>query len=75
MGRWQINSKCRYVKKLGGEIMKKLREEILEAQEKLNDAKEQYIKSQTKQNYDWWKYCEQYYKGLKRAFDLVEGGE
>lgn len=55
--------------------MKKLREEILKAQEKLNDAKEQYIKSQTKQNYDWWKYCEQYYKGLKRAFDLVEGGE
>ena len=53
--------------------MKKLREEIQKALTILNDAKEQYIKKSTQQNYYWVQYCQQYYNGLKKAFDLIEG--
>ena len=53
--------------------MKKLREEILKAKKDVNDAQEQYIKKQTKQNYDWYQYCKRYLEGLQKAFDLIEG--
>lgn len=53
--------------------MKKLREEILKAQEILNNAKEEYIENPTEHNYEWFQLCEQYYKGLQKAFDLIEG--
>lgn len=53
--------------------MKKLREEILAAQEKVNEAQEQYIKKSTQHNYDWYTYCKRYLEGLQKAFDLVEG--
>lgn len=53
--------------------MKKLREEILKAKEAMNDAMEQYLKKDTKQNYDWLQYCKRYLEGLQKAFDLIEG--
>lgn len=55
--------------------MKKLREELERAKIKMEKASRDYIKHPTKQNYDWYSCCELYYKGLKRAFDLIEGVE
>lgn len=55
--------------------MIKLREELQRAKENMFKAGKQYVRNSTKQNYDWWKCCEQYYKGLQKAFDLIEGVE
>ena len=55
--------------------MKKLREELEKAKIKMDKAGKDYVKHTTRQNYDWWKTCELYYKGLKKAFDLIEGDE
>lgn len=55
--------------------MKKLREELEKAEEKMKEASKEYIKKSTKQNYDWYTYCQRYYEGLKKAFDLIEGEE
>mgnify|MGYP006908797468 CR=1 FL=1 len=53
--------------------MKELRKEMERANIRLQEARNNYLKHTSKQNYDWWKMCEQYYNGLKKAFDLIEG--
>ena len=53
--------------------MKELRKEIEKAKQKKDEAFKEYMKKPTKQNYDWHQYCAQYYNGLKKAFELIEG--
>ena len=53
--------------------MKQLREELEKAKKQVREAKNEYIKKSTTKNYEWYQFCNQYYLGLQRAFDLIEG--
>lgn len=55
--------------------MKKLREELQVAEEKMKEASREYIKKSTQQNYHYYQYWKRYWEGLKKAFDLIEGVE
>lgn len=53
--------------------MKKLLKELKDAEEKMIEAKNEYMNKPTYDRQDWYNYCKRYYDGLKKAFDLLKG--